>query len=785
MSLPSVQALVDVLRDSQLLEPVHLEEITEDLVAHYHDPRALADLLVEWNWLTPYQAEQILKGAASELVVGPYHLLEPLGRGGMGEVFKALQRRLNRVVALKVIRQDCVSQDQEAIQRFQREARAAAQLSHPNVVVVYDADQADNRHYIAMEFVEGTDLGRLVKETGPLPISQACEFIRQAAMGLQHAHECGLVHRDIKPSNLLVTTKPRGISGFHRRPTLPGRPGERVSGHGEKTMIIRTGRANSLAAPPREDQSTVEPPRAIKPVIGPSSEAVIKILDMGLARLIDSSDNRLAHQSLTEEGVLMGTPDYIAPEQARNARAADIRSDLYSLGCTLYFLLTGQPPFPTGTVVEKLLMHQLDDPQPIDELRPAVSAEVQAVVRKLTAKRPEDRYQTPAELIEAITALPPSGSSTAVPRPEPAAPAVSSPPATLIPKQLERSDRPEVQLPVRSEPVSGSPVEVAQDQKCAPPSGPEPATRIAEFKGHRNWVTALAFTPDRNTLASGGTDGPVRLWRFTRNRPSQEVLSHTQVREVNSLVFAPDNNTLAVGSGTLEGFVWLWDLSTEPPQEKALLRGHSAPVDALAFSRDGKQLITGSSDRTLRLWSLGGDLPTERAVLKGHTASVKAVAFAPDGKTVASGGQDGTLRLWDVSRTWPKQLQPLKWRAGPVNSVAFSPAGDILACASPDQTVRLWDVTTVRPRERAVFPGHQGMVRLVQFSPDGNSVTSVGDGGRVILWAVATHEKLHDWQLPSVMQCSVALTCDGRYLATGNSDGTVSVFRLYPKKTDA
>jgi serine/threonine protein kinase len=785
MSFPSVQALVDVLRDSQLLEPVQLDEIAQDLLHHYPDPRKLADLLVDWNWLTEFQVEQLFKGTGHELVLGPYLLLEPLGRGGMGEVFMALQRRLNRVVALKVIRQDCLAHDQETIQRFQREARAAAQLSHPNVVIVYDADQAGDRHYIAMEYVEGTDLGRLIKETGPLPVTQACDFIRQAALGLQHAHECGMVHRDIKPSNLLVTTKPRGISGLHRRPILPGRAGDRDAGAGEKTMLIRGCRTNTpMAAQPGNDRPDEEPPRTVRPLPGPSTEAVIKILDMGLARLIDGAENRLAHQSLTEEGVLMGTPDYIAPEQARNARAADIRSDLYSLGCTFYFLLTGQPPYPTGTVVEKLLMHQLDDPQPIDELRSGVSAEVQAVVQRLMAKRPDDRYQTPAELIEALAAVPSSGSSTVLPRPSATVTVPPAAPVSLTPRHVLRPDLPEDPPPSRPGPGAAAPAPATREQDVAPPGGPESATRIAEFKGHRGWVTALTFSPDRNTLASGGVDGPVRLWRFTRDRPSQEVLSHTQVREVNSLAFAPDNNTLAVGSGTLAGFVWLWNLAAEPPQETTVLRGHRAPVDALAFARDGKQLVTGSCDKTMRLWSLAGDQPSERAVLRGHTDSIKAVAFAPDGKMLASGGQDGTLRLWDLSRTRPKELVPLRWRAGPVNSVSFSPDGQILACASPDQTVRLWDVTTAEPRERAVFQGHQGMVRLVQFSPDGNTVLSVGDGGRVILWDVATHQKVRDWLLPRVMLCSVAFTFDSRYLATGNSDGTVFVFRLYPKKTD-
>src|SRR5262249_27330302 len=194
------------------------------------------------------------------------------------------------------------------------------------------------------------DLERMVHEGGPLPVLVACEYIRQAALGLQHAFEGGLVHRDVKPSNLLIA----------------------------RPETTRRGDAQRR---------------------GGFSHGLVKILDMGLARMETLLESKA---SLTREGAMMGTPDYVAPEQARDASSADIRADLYSLGGTFYFLLTGRVPFPEGTMIEKLLKHQQEEPTPIEELRPETPAEVVAVIRKLMAKLPKERYQTPFELVEAL-----------------------------------------------------------------------------------------------------------------------------------------------------------------------------------------------------------------------------------------------------------------------------------------------------------------------------------------------------------------------------------------------
>lgn len=314
--------------------------------ATYHGGNRVQDTMAGRAPAAPAAGVEVAGGSP---VVPGYEIVEELGRGGMSVVYKARHIHMDRLVALKVINQEYVK-EADAMRRFYQEIRAAAQLFHPNIVIAFDAGQAGNTHYLAMEYVVGTDLGKLVRQAGPLPVDRACDYIRQAAVGLQHAHERGLVHRDIKPSNLLVT-----------------------------------GAAAGDAAPPRD--------------------AVVKILDMGLALLFQQPTGGGKAAELTGEGKWMGTIDYMAPEQWKNAHRVDIRADLYSLGCSFYHLLTGKVPFPDEGFGEKMLKHYLEEPVAIEELRPDVPPAVTAIVRKLMAKQPEKRYQTPAELAEALKSL--------------------------------------------------------------------------------------------------------------------------------------------------------------------------------------------------------------------------------------------------------------------------------------------------------------------------------------------------------------------------------------------
>ena len=236
-----------------------------------------------------------------------------------------------------------------------------ARLDHPNIVQFCDADQHGETCFFAMEYVDGIDLGKYVRLSGPAPIREACDFVRQAALGLQHAHERNLVHRDIKPVNLLLTQTP--AVQVHAVAARPGAlPEQALTRH------------------------------------------VVKILDWGLAG--SRAPRGAGPQPLeTISKGLVGTVDYLSPEQARNAGTVDIRGDIYSLGCTLYFRLTGQPPFPDGTLMQKVLKHQQAEPAALDSFRNDVPAGVTAILKRMVAKRPEDRFQTPAALALALTAF--------------------------------------------------------------------------------------------------------------------------------------------------------------------------------------------------------------------------------------------------------------------------------------------------------------------------------------------------------------------------------------------
>lgn len=345
MAIDTVAALLNEMRGSPILRPDQHKELVEVLAPQHKDPQELARQMIRQKWLTIYQAKKILSGKISELVIGNYTVLDKLGEGGMGRVYKAIQQNLKRVVALKVVRSSLLKND-VALKRFRREVKAAAALSHANIVRVFDADQDGDRHFLAMEYIDGSDLGKLVKSNGPLPIPVACSYIRQAALGLQHAHDLNFVHRDIKPSNLLVAADETRQFGVRN---------------------------------------------------------AVKILDMGLARTQgeDISGEHISTE-LTRAGTVVGTPDYMSPEQAKNSSNVDSRSDLYSLGCTFYYLLTGEEVFPNGNPLEKLLQHQLDAPRPIQMLRMEIPPEVASIVQCLLAKRPEQRFQSGLAVANAL-----------------------------------------------------------------------------------------------------------------------------------------------------------------------------------------------------------------------------------------------------------------------------------------------------------------------------------------------------------------------------------------------
>lgn len=319
------------LSDSGIWSPAEIQGLRAKSAAFRQDCRPLIQELIKNQKLTKFQATLILQGKGRDLVLSNYVILEKIGEGGMGMVFKARHRKTGQVVALKVL-SPAVTKKPTAVKRFLREVRAVSELDHTNIVASSDAGEDKGTHFLVMEYVEGTDLTRLVRKNGPLPVDQAVDIVLQAARGLSHAHEIGIIHRDIKPSNLLL-----------------------------------------------------------------DRQGVVKILDLGLALREDEDDS--ASQQLTRDGSILGTCDYMAPEQALNSRSADQRSDIYSLGCTFYFLLTGQLMYGgQKSTMEKVMAHR-------ESAAPALSgvpSGVQAAYQKMVAKKPEQRWQTMKEVIAAL-----------------------------------------------------------------------------------------------------------------------------------------------------------------------------------------------------------------------------------------------------------------------------------------------------------------------------------------------------------------------------------------------
>lgn len=328
------ETFLAVVAKSNLVDAERLKRAVDEFRAaggNADDALALAEHLIARSLITKWQAEKLLQGKHKGYFLSKYKLLSLLGKGGMSSVFLAEHTLMKRRCAIKVLPHKRVS-DSSYLARFHREAQAVASLDHPNIVRAYDVDHQAERdteiHFLVMEYVEGQSLQELVARSGPCAITDAVDYVRQAAVGLSHAHQAGLVHRDIKPGNLLCD-----LNG------------------------------------------------------------VVKILDLGLARFFDNQGQEEALTIQHDEKVL-GTADYLAPEQALDSHSVDARADIYSLGCTLYFLLTGHPPFTEGTLTQRLMAHQTKEPPPVEKERPEVPASLLVIVRKMMAKKPDERYST-------------------------------------------------------------------------------------------------------------------------------------------------------------------------------------------------------------------------------------------------------------------------------------------------------------------------------------------------------------------------------------------------------
>jgi hypothetical protein len=697
-----------------------------------------------------------------------YEVLEVLGRGGMGIVLRAVDQKLHRVVAIKVM-VPALAATATARQRFTREAQAAAAVRHDHVIDIYAVEEADGLPYLVMEYVSGPSLQERLDQSGPLGLAEILRIGAQTAAGLAAAHAQGLVHRDVKPANILLE------NGVER----------------------------------------------------------VKLTDFGLARAADDA-------SLTQSGAVAGTPQYMAPEQAAG-EPVDHRADLFALGSVLYATCTGRPPFRGATTMSVLKRVCEEPPPPIRDANPAVPDWLAAVIAKLHAKNPEDRFRSAAEVADLLGEhLALLQQPALVPRPAPingprvagrrrwlaAAAAVAlllgglgateatgitqlsatvirilTPGGTLVvevdnpavkvtvegdgglviagagPQELRlRPGSYRVQATKDGKQITSEVVTVTQGDKqvikvsleSAGPVSPAAATDLLPH----SMAFRFAISTDGRQMLSGGWDHALRLWDVETRRQVHcfDLKDGVHNNAIYCVAVAPDGRHALAGNR--EGRVWLWDLT-----ERRLLRHCDYPplkgvgVTGLAFFADGTRALLASHDGVVRVW----DVKTWSELRRFQaTSGLWSVALSKDDRfaLTASGGTAGAVQLWDVQQDKPRTL------ARPGHGVwqaVFSPDGHQALCAYPDGTARLVDLDTAAEVRR--FSGHSGEVRCVAFSPDGRRLLTGSHDGTARLWDTATGAQLDCFEhCPGQEVPAVTFLPDGSRALSAGRDGV----RLWP-----
>ncbi len=705
-----------------------------------------------------------------------YDILGELGRGGMGVVYKARDHALNRVVAVKMILAGAHAADGERL-RFRREAEAVAALQHPGIVQIFHIGEHAGQPYLALEFVDGGNLAQRVAHGDLMPAADAAAAVEQVAHAIQYAHDRGIVHRDLKPANILLTAD-RGPRAADSKPPKPDGP---ASNSG---------------------------------LITPTS-ALFKISDFGLAKKVDET---IAAGAGTKTGAVLGTPSYIAPEQATGAKDITATADVYSLGAILYELLTGRPPFKADTPLETVLQVLNHEPVPPTRLRPKLPRDLETICLKCLQKDPARRYQTATELADDLGRF--RRGEPILARPLPAVvrglrwakrhPAVSAVAATAAAAVLGVV----VILGVSAKRLADANEQKEKEARTAR----EQKVEADRLRAEAERATATA------TAANAALTAEVE-----RNRRTLFALQLAQVagyceRDPARAARVLDDPDQCPPD--LRDFAWRYLRRLCQRDERTFL-GHGRAVNALALSADGHLAATGDAAGVVRLWS-----PVTRApfaVLVGHVGPVHAAAFSPDGTTLATAGADGAIRIWrvppqllaliraatrilphtqeEIARLLPNvgltsTLRPaatVRGFAHAARCVAFSADGKLLAAGGSDRRLaenqwdgvaKVWNVTDLVPNDAVsaalggptaaaaqhaaagrltpvrIVGGHFRPVLCVAVSPDGKTLATGGEDAGVQLTPLSGDARPEQLRQHGGPVYAVAFSPDGKTLAT-------------------
>lgn len=741
MTVLTAESILRDLEQHRLLPPEHYARARDAARQHDLPPARLVQFLVGNGLLTKFQADAISGGHAAKLVFGPYVLVDRIGDGGMGVVYKARHSRLERVDALKVIRADKITSKVVA-RRFLREIRLTSSLQHPHIVRAYDAGTVGTQLYLATEYVRGRNLAAVVAARGPLSVADACLVGYQTALALQHVHEHNLVHRDVKPSNLLRDEETGGV----------------------------------------------------------------KLLDLGLSGVCHEEEEQSAAGALTRDGVILGTPDFMAPEQAQNPHGVDIRADLYGLGCTLFFLLTGRTPFD-GTSVEKLFKHSFSPPPPLVLPKGTAPPALVALVRRLMAKHPDDRYPDPAAVVKALLALRPGSeaspavdaggddfgsfsdvslsdtpaprSSLEMPRKRPvwafalAAAVVASLVLLAVALGAFRSPKKLLDAPaVAAEEPGGE----LRDLRRAPVTTPDEKAAV------RRRALDLRAKHPGTTTATGAA-------QLLRKLPSpldgvttaQEAFLGTSPGAW--LAFSPADDQLFVArADALEE----WDVASR--RETGRFRGLDVrPGQPVSVSADGRAVVVVTDSKLV----VGG-AGKGRSFEFPESLAPESATASPDGRFAVVVFREADERLGVVDLDTGRVGVRFDQSSVGVMAVVVAPDGASSAVVAADGVVRLFSTATGKKTNTFdADPTFRGLPRVV-FSPDSQKVFVTGHANGMVRYAANGKTAEATFQLPDTPErpgenpwrrgspvgrvSGVAVSADGSLVAVGMQSGELRVF---------